>query len=984
MMRNLSIETGRAGWVLSLSTAAVVMAVSGCALTGGTGPGAVVCACDDAGRWALEEKGGATASLRVVPDDGGKALELAWDFARPDFNSGKTFSGVTLELADPDFEIGPGEALAVRLSWDGGENHFKADLQDERGYSCSAEFTDLCGTKGPQDLLVSGDNLQWSGLGPPDGRLGRIRSLKLTFFYSWTPGPGRVVLHELRTVAKPEQPLVVAVSQLGYRPGDRKRVVVRAPDGSAPATSFRVVRLPETGAVLERPLEAVPFDDWTGQYAAGDFSGLAEEGRYQVEVRLGGTWYRSEVFSLRERLFDRATSRLCYEFLQALRADDPVLYGHHELGGYQDTGGMLARYLCTIVHLVYGMSHYVEAQGFSRDEATKIRYAIDELQYGVRSMLAWQQDDGSVVDAVIREPDLYPHNQFAADNTYPWKVVEGGASMLVYPAAMAAASRALAPYDAELASRALAAAKKTYRKVGAGRLPVHSGAIGGFLWDTMELYLATDDPAYLERARTLAAKLLERQFLDYTRSEGGVCGNLSFSGRTEEFAYQYKFLHEVGMYLGLIELAAGVDPSDPLSGDLRFFHRAFAERYLLRMASFTPYGQIAEGLERNEDGTFRVSYFHPPTGKLGPESHGLNCDHLAYALMAAELSRQLDDPRLEDFAADQVQWVFGVNPLGLSMMTGIGGRQGQSLEEYVGVAAIPGGIMNGIVGRNGTEPRWGRHWISGEYWIPHNAYYLAVLGELEGAARTRQEKETTTAALAADLEVPAPVSGERNMDVVLRVRNTSGRDQSATLILRARGSFALEESIPLELAPGQSRELTRSVPPAGRRAPCLVTVLTGGRVLGERFLLPEFPPYAPPTEREKLPRLSLVAAKASSIEPNQDNVRPENAIDGAPNSRWASEFSESEWIVVDLGAEKSVKKVVLTWEAAYGEGYEIQVSADGEAWTTAYAVDDEDGGRDEIALPEGATARFLRVLGTRRGLPSCGYSLYEIEVYGPS
>jgi len=43
-----------------------------------------------------------------------------------------------------------------------------------------------------------------------------------------------------------------------------------------------------------------------------------------------------------------------------------------------------------------------------------------------------------------------------------------------------------------------------------------------------------------------------------------------------------------------------------------------------------------------------------------------------------------------------------------------------------------------------------------------------------------------------------------------------------------------------------------------------------------------------------------------------------NAVDGDPTTRWSSQFSDPQWIYVDLGRETQIDHVVLRWETAYG------------------------------------------------------------------
>ncbi|MFD6444370.1 discoidin domain-containing protein [Promicromonospora sp. NPDC060204] len=105
----------------------------------------------------------------------------------------------------------------------------------------------------------------------------------------------------------------------------------------------------------------------------------------------------------------------------------------------------------------------------------------------------------------------------------------------------------------------------------------------------------------------------------------------------------------------------------------------------------------------------------------------------------------------------------------------------------------------------------------------------------------------------------------------------------------------------------------------------------------------------------------------------------DKAVDGNAGTRWGSQWSEPEWIAVDLGAEYDLSRVVIDWETAYASGYEIQTSPDGETWTTVHTVTDGDGFFDEIDLS--GTARHVRLYATERAT-QWGFSLYELEVYG--
>ena len=121
---------------------------------------------------------------------------------------------------------------------------------------------------------------------------------------------------------------------------------------------------------------------------------------------------------------------------------------------------------------------------------------------------------------------------------------------------------------------------------------------------------------------------------------------------------------------------------------------------------------------------------------------------------------------------------------------------------------------------------------------------------------------------------------------------------------------------------------------------------------------------------------------ASSYEDNQWFTLPApGAIDGDLTTRWGSEFVESAWISVDLGVEQTIDRVVLNWEVAYGEAYDIQVSSDFSNWITVAVVSDGNGELDNLQFTE-TTGRYVRMLGKQRGT-KWGYSLWEFRVFSP-
>ncbi|HVX51267.1 MAG TPA: discoidin domain-containing protein, partial [Chitinophagaceae bacterium] len=118
-------------------------------------------------------------------------------------------------------------------------------------------------------------------------------------------------------------------------------------------------------------------------------------------------------------------------------------------------------------------------------------------------------------------------------------------------------------------------------------------------------------------------------------------------------------------------------------------------------------------------------------------------------------------------------------------------------------------------------------------------------------------------------------------------------------------------------------------------------------------------------------------AYASSVESGAYPVG--YAIDGKLSTRWSSQFSDPQYIAVDLYQQYDLCKVVLKWETALGEEFKIQISNDFTNWTDVAHITGNTSFTNEIYI--GGKARYVRMYGIKRGTPY-GYSLYEMQVFG--
>ena len=138
---------------------------------------------------------------------------------------------------------------------------------------------------------------------------------------------------------------------------------------------------------------------------------------------------------------------------------------------------------------------------------------------------------------------------------------------------------------------------------------------------------------------------------------------------------------------------------------------------------------------------------------------------------------------------------------------------------------------------------------------------------------------------------------------------------------------------------------------------------------------------------EFIPSVASAACGAANIAANRpatassaesDAYAASAAVDGNGGTRWSSQFSDPQWLQIDLGSSQPLCQVDLTWEAAYATAFQIQVSADGNAWNNAYTTTTSTGGTQTI--PISGTGRYVRINGTQRAT-QWGYSLFEVGVH---
>jgi hypothetical protein len=120
---------------------------------------------------------------------------------------------------------------------------------------------------------------------------------------------------------------------------------------------------------------------------------------------------------------------------------------------------------------------------------------------------------------------------------------------------------------------------------------------------------------------------------------------------------------------------------------------------------------------------------------------------------------------------------------------------------------------------------------------------------------------------------------------------------------------------------------------------------------------------------------SIVSASSSE---NEERRRV-SASDGDMQTRWSSAYNDDEWIQFDMLSVHSISRIVLYWEAAYGDVYDILLSTDAQQWDTVMSVGRGAQGVNNFVIPQ-TDARYIKIQFHERAT-QWGYSLFEVEAY---
>ncbi|MFP5504283.1 MAG: discoidin domain-containing protein, partial [Candidatus Sericytochromatia bacterium] len=152
-------------------------------------------------------------------------------------------------------------------------------------------------------------------------------------------------------------------------------------------------------------------------------------------------------------------------------------------------------------------------------------------------------------------------------------------------------------------------------------------------------------------------------------------------------------------------------------------------------------------------------------------------------------------------------------------------------------------------------------------------------------------------------------------------------------------------------------------------------------------LAPIGAPEPPSSEgpRYRLFAASELAVRAIAVDSTAPGFAAARLADGDLSTQWSNGgyLNPTSWVVLELEASAALTSIALkTPPSKPGSRYDVQVSEDGQSWTTALAAQTSTSwGTETKTLPAGTQGRFVRLFW-RNGGSEPHFSVFEAVVHG--
>ena len=478
----------------------------------------------------------------------------------------------------------------------------------------------------------------------------------------------------------------VKVNQIGYKPNDVKKVIATTNDK---VTDFTIVNADTKEVVYNGKFADthVTSKSGDGKTWQGDFSDFKTAGRYVVNVDGLDDSYE---FTIAEDVFENTakntvkmlymqrcgcelTSEFAGEYAhKECHTGKAKIYGTNDYidvtGGWHDAGDY-GRYVVPGAKTVEDLFLTYEDSPSSRgddydipESGNGIPDILDEARYELEFMLKMQADNGGVYHKVTCA--VFPGVCLPEDETDELIVCPISTTATGdFAAVMAKASVIYKDIDAEFASKCLDASKKAYAymeenaakdttgfinpsDISTGEYPDNKNS-DEFIWAAVELFLATGDTAYEDKALEIANSTFR--------------GGLGWADMGTYAMYDYL-------------KAKGVNKNKDLT-----------DKFTKKITDFAD-----TALAKSKEDAYFSSMRDYPWGS----NMTIANDGMMYKMMYNLTGKE----EYNEYARHQLDYLFGMNPVGYCYVTGEGTLTPEHPHhrpsQYVG-KAVPGMLVGG-------------------------------------------------------------------------------------------------------------------------------------------------------------------------------------------------------------------------------------------------------------------------------------------------
>lgn len=537
-----------------------------------------------------------------------------------------------------------------------------------------------------------------------------LQCVEADYFEGWEVAPDRI-----------------AYSHSGYQPDSRKTAL----SSNLAVKTFSVVNQKTGKIVLTKLIENAP--NRFGAMQLMDFSEIKQSGEYFIKAgnistrpfRIAGDVWNSSVWKTLN--FYRAercgvavagVHAACHFDVRSVDGEKSLVVN----GGWHDAGDASLG-LVKNAESVYAMLSLAEKLRGRGDDPKLISALTDEAKWGLKWILKTSFHDGK--RAVWTTMARWTNNIVGDADDVASKASNNPFANFHAAAAEALAARVLQKTDAEIARESFNGAKEDWKFAVAGmntvksargdeenpaNSPLETASIG--VLASLELYKATNEEIYADKALELSATIVNSQKQTYTDWETPLAGFFYTDTQKTKLVHYDHLGRDQAAIIALAELCK----TFPRNENWMKWYAGIAlySEYLKTISQYTaPYNFLPNGVYRDDEylqvpERQRESYKKQIANGVKLDEHnrlrifpvwfdfrGVYGPLLARAKALSAAADLRGDEESFQLAEQQAQWIVGRNPFAQSTMYGEGYDFAPVFSPMSGnlVGGLPGGVM---------------------------------------------------------------------------------------------------------------------------------------------------------------------------------------------------------------------------------------------------------------------------------------------------